>query len=104
VTNDDCVLVGKSYTMDDSRPLVEAVAIRNGKIAYIGAAPRARARRGPGPFGRHDRSPPARARAAGVDRQVETNGQRHAAEGGYDWDPDAGALAQLAEIELALDL
>jgi predicted amidohydrolase YtcJ len=47
VTNDGCVLVGKIYTMDDSRPLVEAVAIQNGKIAYIGAAREARHNAGP---------------------------------------------------------
>ncbi len=47
MTNDDCVLVGKIYTMDDSRPLVEAVAIRDGKIAYVGSAREARRNTGP---------------------------------------------------------
>jgi predicted amidohydrolase YtcJ len=47
VTNDDCVLVGKIYTMDASCPLVEAVAIRDGKIAYVGEASEARRRGGP---------------------------------------------------------
>jgi predicted amidohydrolase YtcJ len=47
MTNDDCVLVGKIYTMDDSRPLVEAVAIRDGRIAYVGNADEARRNAGP---------------------------------------------------------
>jgi predicted amidohydrolase YtcJ len=38
MTNADCVLVGKIYTLDDSRSTAEGVAIRDGKIAYVGDA------------------------------------------------------------------
>lgn len=47
MTNDDCVLVGNIYTFDHSRPLVEAVAIRDGRIAYVGEAREARRDAGP---------------------------------------------------------
>lgn len=42
-----CVLVGKIYTMDSSRPEAEAVAIRDGKISYVGEADEARRHGGP---------------------------------------------------------
>ena len=42
-----CVLVGKIYTMDSSRPEAEAVAIRDGKISYLGEADEARRQGGP---------------------------------------------------------
>ena len=32
MANDSCVLIGKIYTLDDSRPEVGGVAIREGKI------------------------------------------------------------------------
>ena len=42
MTDADCVLIGKIYTMDTSHPEVEAVAIRDGKVAYLGNADEAR--------------------------------------------------------------
>lgn len=42
MTDVDCVLIGKIYTMDESRPEAEAVVIRNGKISYLGNADEAR--------------------------------------------------------------
>jgi predicted amidohydrolase YtcJ len=47
VTNADCVLVGKIYTMDGSRPEVDGVAIRDGRISYVGDAREARHSVGP---------------------------------------------------------
>src|SRR5919202_3806179 len=43
----DCVLIGTIYTIDDSRPRVEGVAIRNGKIVCGGEAREARRQGGP---------------------------------------------------------
>jgi predicted amidohydrolase YtcJ len=43
----DCVLIGTIYTIEDSRPRVEGVAIRDGKIVYAGEAREARRRGGP---------------------------------------------------------
>jgi len=43
----DCVVVGKIYTMDGSRPEAEAVAIRDGRITYVGEADEARRQGGP---------------------------------------------------------
>ena len=43
----DCVLVGRIYTMDSSRPEVGGVAIRDGKIVYAGEASEARRSAGP---------------------------------------------------------
>ncbi len=43
----DCVLVGKILTLDSSRPEADAVAIRDGKIAYVGEAREARRNAGP---------------------------------------------------------
>lgn len=43
----DCTLVGKIYTLDDSRPIVEGVTICDGRITYIGEAREARRRAGP---------------------------------------------------------
>ncbi len=45
--NADCVLIGKIHTLDDSRPEAEAVAIRNGRISYVGDAGEARRHTGP---------------------------------------------------------
>jgi predicted amidohydrolase YtcJ len=42
VRNDSCVLVGKIYTMDDSRPEAGGVTIRDGRIVYVGDAHEAR--------------------------------------------------------------
>ena len=46
MTNADCVLTGKIYTLDHSRPEVEGVAIRDGKIVYVGDAREAVRHRG----------------------------------------------------------
>lgn len=43
----DCVLIGKIYTLDDSRPEAGGVAIRDGKVAYVGEADEARRAVGP---------------------------------------------------------
>ncbi|MDP8973912.1 MAG: amidohydrolase [Actinomycetota bacterium] len=43
----DCVLVGKILTLDSSRPKADAVAIRNGRITYVGTAREARHDAGP---------------------------------------------------------
>jgi hypothetical protein len=43
----DCVLVGKILTLDSLRPKADAVAIRYGRIAYVGAAREARRNVGP---------------------------------------------------------
>lgn len=43
----DCVLIGKIYTLDDSRPEAGGVAIRGGKVAYVGEADEARRAVGP---------------------------------------------------------
>jgi predicted amidohydrolase YtcJ len=47
MANDSCVLIGKIYTLDDSRPVVGGVAIREGKIIYVGEAREARRQGGP---------------------------------------------------------
>ena len=47
MTDTDCVLIGKIYTMDESHPEVEAVTILDGKIAYLGNADEARRKAGP---------------------------------------------------------
>ncbi len=47
MTNADCVLTGRIYTLDHSRPEVEGVAIRDGKIVYVGDAREAVRRGGP---------------------------------------------------------
>lgn len=47
MTNADCVLTGKIYTLGHSRPEVEGVAIRDGKIVYAGDAREAVRRGGP---------------------------------------------------------
>ncbi|MDQ4003261.1 MAG: amidohydrolase [Actinomycetota bacterium] len=47
MTNADCVLIGKIYTLDDSRPEAEGVAIREGRISYVGNADDARRSVGP---------------------------------------------------------
>jgi predicted amidohydrolase YtcJ len=47
MANDSCVLIGKIYTLDDSRPEVGGVAIREGKIVYVGEAREARLQGGP---------------------------------------------------------
>ena len=43
----ECVLIGTIYTVDDSRPEAEGVAIRDGKIVYVGEAREARRQVGP---------------------------------------------------------
>jgi hypothetical protein len=43
----DCVLVGKILTLESSRPEADAVAIRDGRITYVGAAREARRNVGP---------------------------------------------------------
>ena len=48
MTNAGCVLVGKIRTFDDSRPEAGAVAIRDGRISYVGDASEARRHAGPG--------------------------------------------------------
>ncbi len=48
MTNAACVLTGRIYTLDHSRPEVEGVAIRDGKIFYVGDAREAVRRGGPG--------------------------------------------------------
>ncbi|CAA9469629.1 MAG: hypothetical protein AVDCRST_MAG02-3966 [uncultured Rubrobacteraceae bacterium] len=45
--NGDCVLVGKIHTLDPSNPTAEALAIRDGKISYVGDADGARRQAGP---------------------------------------------------------
>ena len=47
MTNESCVLVGKIYTMDDSRPEVGGVTIRDGRIIYVGEASEAQRQGGP---------------------------------------------------------
>lgn len=47
MTGSSCVLIGTAYTFDDSRPEAEGVAIRDGKIVYVGEAHEARRRGGP---------------------------------------------------------
>src|SRR5215210_1065888 len=47
MANDSCVLIGKVYTLDDSRPEVGGVVIREGKIIYVGEAREARRQGGP---------------------------------------------------------
>ena len=47
MANDSCVLIGKVYTLDDSRPEVGGVAIREGKIVCVGEAREARRQGGP---------------------------------------------------------
>jgi predicted amidohydrolase YtcJ len=47
MANDSCVLIGKIYTLDDSRHVVGGVAIREGKIIYVGEAREARRQGGP---------------------------------------------------------
>ncbi|HVE99989.1 MAG TPA: amidohydrolase [Rubrobacteraceae bacterium] len=47
MTDDECILIGKIYTLDETRPEAEAVAIRNGRICCVGDADEAR--RGAGP-------------------------------------------------------
>ena len=54
--------------------------------------------------GGHRRPPSPRAGAAGVDREVHADAQRHAAQGCDHRDRDAAPLAQLAEVELTLGL
>ena len=46
--NDDCVLVGKIRTLDPSRPTAEALAVRDGRILYVGSADEAGRQAGPG--------------------------------------------------------
>ncbi len=50
--------------------------------------------------GRHRRAPAAGVAIAGVDREVDQHGQRHAADRGEQRQRDALSLAQLAEVEL----
>lgn len=38
MANADCVLTGKIYTLDDSRPEAGGLAIRDGRISYVGDA------------------------------------------------------------------
>lgn len=45
--NTGCALIGKIYTLDDSYPIAEGIAIRDGKIAYVGEAGEARRNAGP---------------------------------------------------------
>jgi predicted amidohydrolase YtcJ len=47
VTNADLVLIGKIHTLDDSRPQATGMAIRDGRIAYVGYADEARRREDP---------------------------------------------------------
>lgn len=47
MANHSCVLIGKVYTLDDSRPEAGGVAIREGKIVYVGEAREARRQGGP---------------------------------------------------------
>jgi predicted amidohydrolase YtcJ len=47
VRNESCVLVGKIYTMDDSRPEAGGITIRDGRVAYVGEAEEARRQGGP---------------------------------------------------------
>ncbi|HEX6711353.1 MAG TPA: amidohydrolase [Rubrobacter sp.] len=47
MTNADCVLVGKIHTLDPSQPSAEGVAIRDGRISYVGEADEARRASGP---------------------------------------------------------
>ncbi len=54
--------------------------------------------------GRHRGAPAVRAPAAGVEGQVDGDGDEHAPEPGHDGQRQARAIAQLAEIELALGL
>src|SRR5829696_5316223 len=46
-SNNSCVLLGKIYTIDDSRPEAGGVAIHHGRIAYVGNAKEARRQGGP---------------------------------------------------------
>src|SRR5215208_4655094 len=46
-SNNSCVLLGKIYTIDDSRPEAGGVAIHHGRIAYVGDAKEARRQGGP---------------------------------------------------------
>ena len=46
-SNNSCVLLGKIYTIDDSRPEAEGVAIHHGRISYVGDANEARRQGGP---------------------------------------------------------
>lgn len=47
MTNADLVLIGKIHTLDDSRPQATGMAIRDGRIAYVGYADEARRREDP---------------------------------------------------------
>jgi predicted amidohydrolase YtcJ len=47
MTGGNCVLIGKIHTLDESRPEAEAVAIRDGRISYVGDASEARRHAGP---------------------------------------------------------
>src|ERR671933_1245138 len=42
MTNADCVLLGRVYTLDPARPTAGGVAIREGRISYVGDAGEAR--------------------------------------------------------------
>jgi predicted amidohydrolase YtcJ len=44
----DCVLIGTIYTLDGSRREVGGIAIRGGRIVYVGEAREARRQGGPG--------------------------------------------------------